>query len=89
MKNLVILTALLLSGCVIDTLVDCRNLCERYEDCFAPGSDIDACTTRCQSRVDEGEDDQADACDACLDDNPECVTAATLCSADCGPLLAP
>jgi hypothetical protein len=87
--SVVIALSSILSGCVLDTLVDCRNLCERYEECFDPGSDVDACTTRCESRVDSGDEDRADTCDACLDDNATCGAATAACGGDCGPLLAP
>lgn len=87
--TLIALTVFALSGCVLDTIVDCRNMCERYQECIDSSSDVEACTSRCETRVDEGDEDQADACDRCLDDNPECATAATLCAADCSLLAAP
>jgi hypothetical protein len=86
---LVVLACSVLSGCVLDTLVDCRNLCERYSDCFDPSLDLDECTSRCETRVDSGEEDRADACDMCLDDNDTCASATFACGGDCGPLLAP
>ena len=93
MKNTFVLVvsigAFVFSGCVLDTIVDCHNLCERYEECFEPGADVDSCTTRCESRVDSGDGDRADRCDSCLDDNATCAGATAACSADCGPLLAP
>lgn len=76
-------------GCALETLVDCRNLCERYQECVDPGADVSACTTRCESRVESGETDRADRCDACLDENTTCATATVACAAECGPLLAP
>lgn len=86
---LIALLTLLLSGCVLDTLVDCRNLCERSAECFDPNADVDGCTTRCESRVDSGDDDRADRCDACLDEHDTCLGATLACSVQCGPLLAP
>lgn len=83
------LVTLLLSGCALDTLVDCRNLCERTAECFDTDADIDGCTTRCESRVEAGDDDQADRCDSCLDEQDSCVGATLACGAQCGPLLAP
>ncbi len=92
MRRMLVLSGLAifaLTGCALDTLVDCHNLCERYAECFDPGSDVDACTTRCESRVSAGEDDRADRCDSCLDERSTCVGATAFCTADCGPLLAP
>jgi len=93
MKRITLLLGLstfLFSGCVLDTLVDCRNLCERYADCTGNrGFDIDGCTTRCESRVEAGEEDQADKCDACLDNQTTCLGAGLACSPDCAPPLAP
>jgi hypothetical protein len=83
------LAAIALTGCALDTVVDCRNLCERYAACFDPSTDLDACTTRCQSRVDSGDADRADQCDSCLDENDTCLLATAACSGQCGPLLAP
>ncbi|MDQ3033054.1 MAG: hypothetical protein M3Y87_11600 [Myxococcota bacterium] len=79
----------LLGGCALDTVVDCANMCDRYIECFDPGGDHGACTTRCESRVDSGENDRADQCDRCLDDNSTCATAVAACGGTCGPLLAP
>ncbi|HEY8426894.1 MAG TPA: hypothetical protein VIL20_00905 [Sandaracinaceae bacterium] len=86
---LLVLATIGLSGCVLDTLADCRNLCERYADCFDPSTDIDACTTRCESRVNSGENDRADRCDSCLDEHDTCVGATLACATHCAPLLAP
>lgn len=83
------LAMFVLTGCALDTFVDCRNLCERYAECFDPGADVDGCTTRCESRVDAGEGDRADRCDACLDGEPTCLGATASCTDECGPLLAP
>lgn len=92
MKRITVLLALatlVFSGCILDTYADCRDLCARYQECFDRGADIDSCTTRCESRVESGESDRADACDACLDGQDTCTTAALVCSTDCLPLLAP
>ena len=90
MRRAIVIVLLGLSpACALDTVVDCRNLCERYRECFDSSADVTACTTRCQSRVDSGESDRADRCDSCLDGNSVCATAVAMCSADCGPLLAP
>jgi hypothetical protein len=83
------LATFLLTGCALDTFADCRNLCERYADCFDPDADVDGCTSRCESRVTAGERDRADACDACLDGQPTCVGAVASCSDECATLLAP
>lgn len=76
-------------GCALETLVDCRNLCERYQECVDPDTDVSSCASRCESRVDSGEMDRADRCDACLDSNETCAAALVSCSDDCGSLLAP
>ena len=92
MKQVVLLFGLtfsLLGGCALETLVDCRNLCDRYAECFDTSADVSECTTRCESRVEAGENDRADRCDSCLDDNALCASAVAACSAECGPLLAP
>ena len=90
MKSILgVLSLVLLSGCVLDTVVDCRNLCERYQECFDTSADISECTTRCESRVDSGERDRADQCDSCLDGQSTCLGATASCTGTCGPLLAP
>jgi len=84
-----VIASLLLGGCVLDTVVDCQNLCERYAECFDPDADIEGCRMRCESRVEAGERDRADDCDACLDGQETCAGAALACGGECLPLLAP
>lgn len=83
------LATALLGGCVLDTVADCGNLCDRYQECFDPDADLAECIARCEDRVDSGESDRADDCDACLDDQSTCLGAVGVCTVSCGPLLAP
>lgn len=88
---LVATTLLGVAGCFheVDEYADCRNLCERYSECHDPDLDVRDCTNRCRSRVEEGEQDQADECAMCIDDESSCSSATLVCAADCGPLLLP
>lgn len=83
------LAVIVANGCALDTAVDCRSLCERYAECFDTSTDLNACASRCESRVEADENDRADMCDSCLDDNATCATAVVACASSCGPLLAP
>ena len=91
---LVVALGLTLGGCFLDTVADCANLCDRYQECFDSEVDVGDCTARCQSRVDDGDGDLADRCDSCLDDHPgssttACLEAAAACYSPCNTLLAP
>jgi hypothetical protein len=53
-----------------DEVIDCTQICERYQDCVDDEYDVDDCVDRCETNADEDEDfaEATDACETCLDD---------------------
>jgi hypothetical protein len=67
----------------IDTLTDCQNICDKYQDCFEPDYDVSECRARCQENSDDDDfADQVDVCENCIDDRT-CEAGAFACGADC------
>ncbi|WP_146209572.1 hypothetical protein [Vitiosangium sp. GDMCC 1.1324] len=58
--------SLMLGGCKSD----CRVVCERSQECFTSGLDVDSCTDNCQDKSDDNKD-HADKAQECAD----CVSA--------------
>ena len=65
---------------------DCHQICNRYEDCFDDGYDVDACESKCEDRADtDGYTEQASDCESCLDDKS--CTESFACAAECAGIV--
>jgi hypothetical protein len=97
MKNcLKIVSALALSvgmfaavGCsdAVDEItnsIDCKQVCQRYADCFKSDYDVDGCADKCENSADNDEDRERklETCNACIDDR-SCTDATFNCADDC------
>ena len=53
----------------VDQVVDCLEICERYDDCVEE-IDLTACTDACEDRIEVDSElaEVADECEDCLDD---------------------
>jgi hypothetical protein len=67
----------------LDEASDCKDICDRYKDCFDKGYDTDKCVDRCETRADESDHrDQEETCSNCIDDQ-SCGGAAFNCATEC------
>jgi len=73
-------------GNVFET--DCKQICERYEDCVDEDTDIDDCTAKCVERSVESNNfqEEVDECENCLDDGG-CLEQAFTCNSECADVL--
>ena len=73
-------------GNVFET--DCKQICERYEECVDGDTNIDDCTDKCIERSIESDNFQqeVDGCETCLD-NDTCLENVFGCNAECGDVL--
>ena len=79
------------AGCsdnAIDRAYDCDQICDKYKACADANYDDDACGERCRENAGNSEafEDEADACQACVDDR-SCVSAAFGCAAECASIV--
>ncbi|MEO6601961.1 MAG: hypothetical protein ABIQ16_18930 [Polyangiaceae bacterium] len=70
---------------------DCKDVCQRYADCFDHNYDVDACNSRCQSDASNSDDKQnkLDDCHDCIGDASSCVADFAECSSSCGTFVVP
>ncbi len=71
-----------------DELIDCQQICSRYQSCFDNGYDVSACRSRCENKADEDKAfaDRVDACEKCIDDR-SCTSSVFSCSAQCAGVV--
>jgi uncharacterized iron-regulated protein len=71
-----------------DRAYDCNQICNKYKDCADANYDASACTSECRDKAANSEayEDQADACQACIDDR-SCVGAAFGCGSECAAIV--
>jgi hypothetical protein len=70
---------------------DCKDVCQRYADCFNPDYDVSGCDSRCQSDASNSDDKQQklDDCHDCIGSKDSCVKDFTSCSSSCGTFIVP
>jgi hypothetical protein len=79
---------LLLCSCAvvqtIDTALDCRAICNRYQSCFDSAYDVDGCESRCRGHASDDREyrKKADDCDHCIA-NKSCAKASFSCLQEC------
>lgn len=73
-----------LAGCSVDTLGDCRAICDRYERCYDASYDVARCATSCRASAasDEFFQRKVDQCSTCLSGR-ECTATAFTCATEC------
>jgi hypothetical protein len=84
------LLMLLLASCGgrVENRLNCRRVCNMYEDCVDSDYDTSDCISRCSS--DAADDDdyarQVDICESCIDGR-SCGEAFVACTTDCAPIV--
>ena len=68
-----------------DQIVDCAQICDKYNDCIDNDIDRTQCIDQCEDKAEE-HDDAADDCENCLD-GTTCVEATFQCGLQCAPFL--
>ena len=68
----------------ISNKIDCRQVCQRYADCFKSDYDVDGCSDKCENSADsdEARERKLETCDACIDDR-SCTDATFNCADEC------
>jgi hypothetical protein len=79
---------LALSACgAIDTALDCRAICVRYQTCFDSTYDVGNCEARCRTNSnDAAYRSSANQCSACIDDR-SCASATFGCTTQCASVV--
>lgn len=72
----------------ITNTANCRDVCERYQDCFREEFDTDACTDRCEDDADasENREERLESCESCIDDE-SCASGTFKCGAQCAGVI--
>lgn len=90
---LVLLATVSVAGCGDDpeevvNHITCKDVCQRYADCFDSGYDVDGCTTRCtnDATASEAKEDRLELCNECIDE-ASCAGAAFGCATECSPFV--
>jgi hypothetical protein len=70
LSTLILAFSLTSSGCqAAENAFNCDAICDRYKDCFDADYDDGACADSCRDQAeDDGFADQAESCEACIDD---------------------
>lgn len=91
MKNLVIFTVAVLSGCAVvqkvDNAFDCGAICDKYKACFNGDYDTGVCAARCREKSDDADfRRKADVCNACITER-SCTSATFNCATSCASVV--
>lgn len=80
----VLLTSLLLSCSAVEDAVNCRQVCDRYQECFDSDYDVSECVDTCTDEADEDDDysRRVDVCESCID-GLSCGEATFDCATEC------
>lgn len=72
----------------IENTITCRQVCDRYKECFDSDYDVDECTNSCENEAtsDEDKDRRLERCDECIDDR-SCSEAVFNCATDCAGVI--
>ena len=68
---------------------DCKDVCQRYADCFKHDYDVDSCKNRCESDASKSDSKQSklDACHDCIGEQSSCVADIASCSDSCSAFV--
>lgn len=90
---LVLVATFTVAGCGDDpeeivNRVTCKDVCQRYADCFDSDYDVGACTDRCtqDTTASEEKEERLELCHECIDDE-SCTGAVFGCTAECTPFV--
>jgi hypothetical protein len=90
---LVLLATFTASGCGDDpeevvNRVTCKDVCQRYADCFDSGYDVTGCSDRCtrDTTASEEKEERLELCHECIDDE-SCTGAVFDCTTECTPFV--
>jgi hypothetical protein len=69
----------------IDNRIDCRAICDKYEECVDDDFDVDECKDDCrQNALDDNEfESKVDRCSDCVTGDDSCVETAWSCTDEC------
>lgn len=69
----------------IDNRLDCRQICDRYEDCADDDYDVEECKENCRDSANDDNDfeSKVERCSDCLDDDNSCTEDAFECAPEC------
>lgn len=90
-KRLSILGCFLVTGSLftacgdeLDNVLDCSDVCNRYQECIDADYDVDSCVNECQADAGSSPDKEArlEKCDNCIEDR-SCTGAAFACATEC------
>lgn len=72
----------------VEERLNCRNVCNSYEDCVDSDYDSRDCIQRCSSDSVDNDDysRQVDMCDACINDR-SCGESVFACTAECASIV--
>lgn len=72
----------------VERIYNCTEICGAYDECVDDDLDNEECVRSCEDRASESEafEDQADDCQACIDDR-SCVEAAFACGTECAGIV--
>jgi hypothetical protein len=72
----------------VENTLTCRQVCDRYKECFDSDYDVDECADSCEEEAsaDEDEDRRLERCDSCIDDR-SCSEAVFNCATDCAGVI--
>lgn len=74
----------------IDNLTDCRDVCDRFAECFTDEDDYDvgACVDECTDKaLDDDFERKLDACEECLDGDDSCAEDTVKCATECAGVV--
>lgn len=75
------------AGCSDDDaedVIDCLDVCDRYQECVDDDYDVDDCVDRCEDEADDSDTwrNRLRSCSDCINDR-SCLTTTFACSDEC------
>ena len=79
-----LLPTLLLSCSAVEDALNCRQVCEKYQECFDSDYDVGECVDACTDEAAEDDDysRRVDVCESCID-GLSCGEATFDCATNC------
>jgi hypothetical protein len=76
----------------IDNRWDCRQICDRFAECFTDEDnyDVGECTDECKDNANSDDDfeNKVDDCENCLDGRKSCAEDTVQCADECTGVVA-
>ncbi len=69
----------------IDNRLDCRQICDRYEDCADENYDTEECRDNCRDKANDNNEfeSKVEQCSDCLDGDGSCTEDTFKCADKC------